>query len=341
MLINFFDTKSSKRMAIESSNDLKTSTNERIVDRCSSTAIVKLPIGISDAVKTNANYWELWRVLELDEFTNQDALNMVKEWEPSLKTKSQKALEAMIWQHLNKYNESASMWTSFLSIDKPGKSACEHSKAVLKKSNEVDCDMQVDLEEAEYYGTNEEKKYSTLKGNFDDVRDADERQNAQIQVIYLWRTTKLSQKSIAMKLNLSLYFVRSAVRAYKARVKQMIKLNREKSNKCREKITPEQIEEIRCFFMTNKNKALTLNDVKEAVWRDQPPDVTPTDPTVSKVLKTKLWMSYRRLSKHPPKILRDEHIRSFWEAVMIQTILRSNFYELIFIDDLFPLHFLH
>ena len=56
MQTNFFDTKSSKRLAIESPNDLKTSTNERIVDRHSSTAIVKLPIGISDAVKTNANY---------------------------------------------------------------------------------------------------------------------------------------------------------------------------------------------------------------------------------------------------------------------------------------------
>ena len=164
---------------------------------------------------------------------------MVNEWEPSSKTKSQKALETIIWQHLNKYNEFASMRTSFLSIDKPGRLACEHSKAVLKKSNEVDCEMQVDLEEAEYYGTNEEKKYSTLKGNLDDARDADERQNARMQFIYLWRTTKLSHKSIIMKLNLSLYFVRSAVRAYKARVKQMIKLNREKSNKCREKITPE------------------------------------------------------------------------------------------------------
>ena len=113
VLTNFFDTKSSERITIESSNDLKTSTNKRIVGRYSSTAIIKLPIGISDTVNTNANYWELWRVLELDEFTNQDALNMVKEWEPSSKTKSQKTLEAMIWQHINKYNESASIWTSF------------------------------------------------------------------------------------------------------------------------------------------------------------------------------------------------------------------------------------
>ena len=64
MLSNFFDTKSSKMITIESSNDLKTSINERIVDRCSSTAIVKLPFEISDAVNTNTNYWELWRVLE-------------------------------------------------------------------------------------------------------------------------------------------------------------------------------------------------------------------------------------------------------------------------------------
>ena len=58
-------------------------------------------------------------------------------------------------------------------------------KAVPNKSNEVNCVMQVDLEEAKYYQLNEEKKYSKLKDNFDDVRDADERQNAQMQVIYL------------------------------------------------------------------------------------------------------------------------------------------------------------
>ena len=81
------------------------------------------------------------------------------------------------------------------------------------------------------------------------------------------------------------------------------------------------------------NKALTLGDVKEAVWKGQPPSVAPTDPIISRVLKAKLRMSYRRLSKHPLKILRGDHVRSFWEAVMIQTILRSNLYELIYIDE--------
>ena len=77
------------------------------------------------------------------------------------------------------------MRTSFISIIKPSSSVCEHSKAIPRKYNEIDWHMQVNLEEAEYYETNEEKKYSTLKDNFDDVRDADEIQNAQMHVIYL------------------------------------------------------------------------------------------------------------------------------------------------------------
>ena len=181
----------------------------------------------------------------------------------------------------------------------------------MKKSDELGCNLQTDPEEVQCHETDEEKKYAALSGNLDDIRREEEKQDDQTRAIYLWRTTKLFQKSIAMKLDLSMYFVRSALRAYKARVKQMIKLNREKSNKRREKVTPKQIDEIRSFFVANKNKALTLGDVKEAVWKGQPPSVALTDPTISGVLKAKLRMSYRRLSKHPPKIRRGDHVRSF------------------------------
>ena len=54
-----------------------------------------------------------------------------------------------------------------------------------------------------------------------------------------------------------------------------------------------------------------------------------------KSTKNKTLNELPKTQQASPKILRDEHIRSFWEAVMIQTILRSNFYNLIFIDDLF------
>ena len=89
----------------------------------------------------------------------------------------------------------------------------------------------------------------------------------------------------------------------------MIKLNCEKSNKCREKITPEQIEEIRCFFMTDNNNALKLNDVKEAVWRASLHD--PTDPTVLIVQKIKTLNELPKTQQASPKIQRDEHICSF------------------------------
>ena len=52
-----------------------------------------------------------------------------------------------------------------------------------------------------------------------------------------------------------------------------------------------------------------------------------------KSTKNKTLNELPKTQQASPKILRDEHIRSFWEAVMIQTILRSNFYNLIFIDE--------
>ena len=64
---------------------MKTSVDERIAGRVDSTPILRILAGISDAVKANVNYRELRRILGLDEFTNQDALDMVKEWEPSSK----------------------------------------------------------------------------------------------------------------------------------------------------------------------------------------------------------------------------------------------------------------
>ena len=75
---------------------MKTSVDERIAGRDDSTPILRIPAGISDAVKVNANYRELRRILGLDEFTNQDALDMVKEWEPSSKAKGRRVLDAML-----------------------------------------------------------------------------------------------------------------------------------------------------------------------------------------------------------------------------------------------------
>ena len=162
---------------------------------------------------------------------------MVKEWEPSSKSKGRRTLDAMLWKQQSKYNECSLKQTNASSIDSPGELACENPKAIFKKSDELGCDLQADPGEVQYHETDGEKKYAALSGNLDDIRGEEEKQDDQTWAIYLWRTTKLSQKSIAMKLDLSMYFVKSAVRAYKAWVKQMMKLNREKSNKRREKVT--------------------------------------------------------------------------------------------------------
>ena len=59
----------------------------------------------------------------------------------------------------------------------------------------------------------------------------------------------------------------------------------------------------------------------------------PSNSTVSRILKKNLRMSYRVLMPAPTKILKPEYTRSYWEASIIQWLLDTHNYELIFIDE--------
>ena len=96
-------------------------------------------------------------------------------------------------------------------------------------------------------------------------------------------------------------------------------------------INEEKIEKIRTFWQRNSHKALRMCDIKNGVWDRN--EKAPCDSTLAHTLKKKLNMSYRILSIQPPKTTTKEHIRTYWESVMIQCSLANRGFELVFVDE--------
>ena len=155
----------------------------------------------------------------------------------------------------------------------------------------------------------------------------------EIDAIFLWRSTKLSIKSIAIKLGVSIYFVRNTIKKYKSAVRNVLLANRINSNKERRVINSDQISQIKTYWKTNSSKPFYISDVVREAWPKSNGRIPPANSTISRVLKKTLRMSYRVLRPAPEKILKPEYIRSYWEAVLIQWILDDRHYELIYIDE--------
>ena len=155
----------------------------------------------------------------------------------------------------------------------------------------------------------------------------------ETEVIFLWRTTKLSLKLIATKTGTSNYFVRNTIKSYKKNVKALLLMNKVNSNKLRTVVSQQQIAWIAEFWKTRSNIPIYLPDIINKIWPKSNKIDPPSNTTVSKVLRTKLRMSYRTLRPAPKKTANPEHIRTYWEAVMLQCILEDWGYELIFIDE--------
>ena len=171
--------------------------------------------------------------------------------------------------------------------------------------------------------------------NLNNERRVSHSSNSQQEtdIIFLWRSTKLSIKSIAVKLDISICLVNNILSKYRKIVRKALLTNRINSNKERKVICQDQISQIKHFWKINRNKPFYISDVAREVWPKSDGRIPPANSTISRVLKKTLRMSYRRLKPAPEKILKPEYIRLYWEAVLIQCILDDDLYELIYIDE--------
>ena len=98
-------------------------------------------------------------------------------------------------------------------------------------------------------------------------------------------------------------------------------------------ITINQISKIKAFWDKTKDKPIKIRDVKLAV---KPPgwiEKTPSNSTISSILKKELRMKYKVLQFRNLKTETFANKRLFIENLVIQGIFKRNNTELIYIDE--------
>ena len=106
----------------------------------------------------------------------------------------------------------------------------------------------------------------------------------EAQVIYLYRTTKLSYATIALKLDVSEQFVRASIDQYKKNVREWLKINKRRANAKKTKIDDGLIAKIKSFCVENLNRVITIDDIKRGVWHNVHDAKAPSNSTISKTL---------------------------------------------------------
>ena len=190
------------------------------------------------------------------------------------------------------------------------------------------------------WGNNQQSKllmrYSILEENKMNPLDQyklEKESKFEIEVIYLWRSSRLPISSIASKLKISKCFVSRTIAKYKALVRWQIKKNISQRNRERKVISQAKVDQINAFISSNSNKIIHIKDIKRNAWNNQINERTPCNSTISAVLHEKLRMSYKLLKNRHPKVFCSENRRLYFEAALIQSILEEYKYEIIFIDE--------
>ena len=119
---------------------------------------------------------------------------------------------------------------------------------------------------------------------------------------------------------------------YKLQVRRLLRRNKMQAPKMRRMIKEDKAQQILSFWAERSSQPLWIRDIKAGVWKNQQ-EVPPWNSTISKTLKRDLRMSYRTLSILHPKAQTNDHIRLYWEGVIIQSKFSDMGWEAIFIDE--------
>ena len=172
------------------------------------------------------------------------------------------------------------------------------------------------------------------------------RRRHALQVIDIWRCSKISMKQIAFKLKVPLTLIKTIIKEYKVKVKQMLKLNKSRANKRRKVVDSECMARIEAFCKANSQKLLTLEVIQYGVWTKPPIEAWPSviaevtesglvvlsKATVARALKRDLSMNYRVVKLKHNKTSNVGYKSAYLVAVLIQKAFITIHYEYIFID---------
>ena len=155
----------------------------------------------------------------------------------------------------------------------------------------------------------------------------------EVQVVLLKLIKHYWSQSIAAKTNLTKIKVNKIIAKYK-RLLKMQKTRKLKSIWISYlTIKDHHIEQMKKYVDSIHNTPVKIEMIKNAVWPKNSETKPPWNSTISKILKNKLNMSYKVLHKWNIKRKEKLNKRVFIESLYLQTKLRTNEIEIIYIDE--------
>ena len=143
---------------------------------------------------------------------------------------------------------------------------------------------------------------------------------------------KTSISSVAFLHKVKASYVRKVVARFKSNIKKKNQWNWRFLNK-RKKITDELIEYICDYWNSKEGKIYTLNDIKLFIDTKYSKEEQVSTSTISKILKLKLGMSYKRMNVLNSSINMKENLNKIIEILSIQTKLLKDNRNVIFLDE--------
>ena len=136
----------------------------------------------------------------------------------------------------------------------------------------------------------QDPSFHLLEFNQDDSKldEASHEDGFEPQVIYLYRTSKLSHAEIALRLDLGKRFVHAWIDQYKRNIKEWFKINKHRADASKTKINDSLVAKIKSFCVDNSGRVLTIDDIKKSVWDNSNDAKPPSNSTIIKTLKHKL-----------------------------------------------------
>ena len=117
--------------------------------------------------------------------------------------------------------------------------------------------------------------------------------NVKVEVIMMWKFKRYLIKSISVKSWLPREQVNNIISKYRSIVKRLSKKKRNLRKGTRLAVTINQISKIKVFWDNTKDRPIKIRDVKLAVWSPGWIEKTPSNSTISSILKKELRMKYR------------------------------------------------
>jgi transposase len=158
------------------------------------------------------------------------------------------------------------------------------------------------------------------------------RPNIKCQLIYAVMYQKTSLSSAARSLNIDKTIANKTLSIFKILLKRALKMPARKRGR-RPKIEPKHVEWARDFVKDNYGRHFTLNTLAKEMNSAFKNEISVSKTTIQRMLKTKLGMSYKKLTKSNPKAIQLSHKRSFLESLTVQLELLDRGFELIYIDE--------